>query len=73
MKAITLTQPWATLVAIGAKQIEKMKAGAMLINNARGTVVPGHLVRPAFVPDRPRVHNRALYSSGAVRRCCRSR
>lgn len=46
MKAITLTQPWATLMAIGAKQIETRSWGAqyrgpLAIHAAKGGVTAG--------------------------------
>lgn len=53
MKALTLTQPWATLVALGAKTIETRSwhtcyRGPLAIHAAKG--FPGWAKRQCFLP-----------------------
>ena len=64
MKTITLTQPWATLVAIGAKRIETRSwqiryRGPLVIHAAKGATTDD--IRLAFVEPFKSVLNAAGY------------
>ena len=67
MKTITLTQPWATLVAIGAKSIETRTwgtryRGPLAIHAAKGTKLPDGRSIADFCLDEP--FRSALFADG---------